>query len=159
MSSPEHKQKVWEIISEIGTGMLVTEEKGAIRARPMQIVQKEYDGTLWFFTRVDVGKVDEPLEEENVCVTFSHPDQKTFVSLSGRAKLTWDRNLVDKFWSPTVSAWFPEGKDSFLCALLEIDIKHGESWDSDVSTLGFAYEMAKAKINKQVPELGENKKF
>ena len=159
MGSPEQKQKIWEIISDIGTGMLVTEDDNILRSRPMQLVQDEYDGTLWFFTRASSDKTEEINQEHQVCVNFSDPKNHTFVSLSGRAKLTWDREKIAELWSATTSVWFPEGKDSNDCALLEIKINHGELWDSDVSKVGFVYEIAKAKLTNSRPNLGTNEKF
>ncbi len=159
MGSPEHKQKIWNLISKIGTGMLVTDDEGSLRARPMQLVQDSYDGKLWFFTRIDSSKSEEIFKDRDVCINFSDPNSKTFVSLSGRARVTTDKKLVDRFWGPSVKPWFPEGKDHPSCGLIEIKINYGEHWDSDVSKLGFIYEMAKAKLTESRPDVGENQKF
>jgi general stress protein 26 len=48
MSSPEHKQKIWKMIKDIKIGMLVTLDQDVPRARPMHLVQDEYDGTMVF---------------------------------------------------------------------------------------------------------------
>jgi len=159
MGTYEHKQKIWDIIKDISVGMLVTEDKGQLRSRPMQLVQKQYDGTLWFFTDVDAGKAEEINLERNVCVSFSEPNSKTYVSMSGTAKLNIDQEKIDELWSPFVAAWYPEGKNSRNVALLEIKIQSGEHWDSDVSKLGFLYEVAKANVTKKVPNIGDNQKF
>jgi len=159
MGSPEHKQKIWKMIKEIGVGMLVTEDGSDHRARPMQLVQDDYDGTLWFFTNTDAHKTDEVEDENNVCIAFSNPKTNTYVSLTGSAKLNFDKNLIEKFWSPFVAAWYPEGKMSSKVALLEIKIKHGEHWDSDTSKVGFLYQVAKANVTGEKPNLGENQKF
>lgn len=159
MGSPEHKQKIWKLISEIGTGMLVTDDDGSLRARPMQLVQDNYDGKLWFFTRIDSAKSEEIFNDRDVCINFSDTSSKTFVSMSGRARVTTDKELVNRFWGPTVEPWFPEGKDHPSCGLIEIKITHGEHWDSDVSKLGFIYEMTKAKLTDTLPDVGENEKF
>lgn len=159
MGNPEHKQKIWKMIKKIGVGMLVTEDGSEHRARPMQLVQDEYDGTLWFFTRVEDHKVNEVQDEKNVCLTFSDPNSKTHVSMTGNAKLTFDKNLVNKYWSSMVSAWFPEGKDSKNVALLEIKITEGEHWDDNSSKLGFLYQITKANLTGTMPDLGDNQKF
>jgi general stress protein 26 len=159
MGTPEHKQKIWNLISDIGTGMLVTENDGQLRARPMQLVQEGYDGKLWFFTKAVSPKTEEIQDHHQVCVSFSCPKDHVYVSLSGKAKLTWNKDLKDRYWSSAVSSWFPEGKDDPSCALLEIDVEHGEHWDSDESILTYYYEMTKSKIFNKKPNLGENQKF
>jgi general stress protein 26 len=159
MGSPEHKQKIWKMISEIGTGMLVTEDKGILTSRPMQLIQDDYDGTIWFYTRTDSPKVEEVKQDQNVCLSFSSPETKTYVSLTGKARLSKNKDLINKYWNPFVSAWFPEGKDSPNCALLEIKIEHGEHWDSETSKIGYLYEVAKANMTRTTPNVGENQKF
>ncbi|GAA5176988.1 hypothetical protein GCM10023342_23840 [Modicisalibacter zincidurans] len=60
MSSPEHKQKIWKLISDIKVGMLVTLDGPQPRARPMHLVQDAYDGTLWFYTRRSAERSSRP---------------------------------------------------------------------------------------------------
>lgn len=130
--------------------MLVTLDGDMPRARPMNLVQEEYDGTLWFFTRRSAEKVSEAHRDHDVCLSFSDQEEGVYVSLSGIAKLTADRELIEKYWNPFVSAWFPEGKDDPDLALLEIKVTMGE----------YLYEFAKANVRKDAtPNLGENEKF
>ncbi len=159
MGSPEHKQKIWNIISEIKTGMLVTDDDGVLRARPMQLVQDEYDGTLWFFTHAKAPKSGEVLANHDVCVCFSDPANDTYVSMSGRGTLSWDTELKDRFWNSTVSTWFPEGKDDANTAMLEIKIDHGEHWKNDDGPIEYAAKMVSAKVAGKTPAIGENEKF
>lgn len=160
MSTQEHKQKIWDIINDIKVAMMVSEDlHGDLHARPMRIVQDHYDGTLWFFTKASGGKVDEIHYDRRVCLTFSDPGTHYHVSLSGKARLVRDRNLIEKFWNPVVGAWFPEGKDSPECALLEIKIHKGEHWESKTNSISFLYEITKANLTDREPDLGESQKF
>lgn len=159
MSSPEHKAKIWEMISDIGTCMMVTEDDEELRARPMQLVQDEYDGTIWFYTRLSSPKAFEIYKDRRVCLTFACPKDKTYVSMTGVAKINTDQKLIDKYWSSHVSAWFPEGKESKNCGLIEIKINHGEHWDSTTGKLGYMYEIMKANITNNMPNVSENEKF
>ena len=92
MSSPEHKEQIWNLIKDVKVGMLATEDQGDMHARPMHLVQKDYDGTIWFFTRRDAEKVDELKSGRNVCLTFS----STF------ARLPWSKmrksRPLPKYW-------------------------------------------------------------
>lgn len=160
MSSPEHKQKIWKLIKDIQVGMLVTLDGDMPRARPMHLVQDEYDGTLWFFTRRSAEKVSETSTDHDVCLSFSDPDKGVYVSLSGTANLTDDRELIEKYWNPFVGAWFTGGKDDPDVALLEIKVTMGEHWKAKESKVFQLYEFAKANVKKDAtPNLGENEKF
>lgn len=159
MSSQENKQKVWDFIKSIEVGMLTTLDGEDLRARPMHLVQKEYDGTIWFYTRRSSAKAFETRENQNICLTFEDHDAETYVSLSGLARLSDRRDLIEEFWSPFVGAWFPEGKDDPDVVLLEIQIHKGEYWDSTSSRMVQMFEMLKANLFKEEANLGENKKF
>ncbi|GHB18682.1 pyridoxamine 5'-phosphate oxidase family protein [Salinicola rhizosphaerae] len=160
MSSPEHKQKIWQLIEKIKVGMLVTLDDGAPRARPMHLVQEAYDGTLWFFTRRSAEKVIETEQDRDVCLTFSDQEHGIYVSMTGKARLNDDRDLVEKYWNPFVAAWFPDGKDDPDITMMEIDIDFGEHWQARESKTFQLYEIAKANLKKgHQPDLGENEKF
>ncbi len=159
MSSKEHKQKIWSFIKDIKVGMLTTYDAPDLRARPMHIVQKDYDGTLWFFTKKTAEKVFETQNEQHICITFCDHDKDIHISLSGKARLTQDKKLIEKFWNPFVSAWFERDKNSREVALLEIDIYQGEHWETKGNTMTRLYEIAKANFTDKKPDLGENIKF
>ena len=159
MSSPEHKQKIWNLIKDIKVGMLVTKDDNVPRARPMHLVQDEYDGTIWFYTQRSAEKVIEAKGGSEVCLTFSDPDEGIYVSMSGTARLTDDQAVIDKYWSSEVAAWLPEKEDPEL-VMLEIDIQMGEHWASKESKVFQLYEIAKANVKSdKTPDIGENEKF
>jgi len=159
MSSPEHKQKIWNLIKDIKNGMLTTRHGEELRSRPMVLVQDEYDGTLWFFTDMESEKVFELEDDNDVCVSFADPDNQTYVSLTGVGKAVQDKTLVDKYWNSFVAAWFPEGKDSPNVGMLEIKVQKGEHWNSDSSKMVKSIKTATAKIKGEQPDLGEHEKF
>ncbi|GAB2778632.1 pyridoxamine 5'-phosphate oxidase family protein [Halomonas shantousis] len=159
MSSPEHKQKIWKMIKDIRVGMLVTIDGETPRARPMHLVQDEYDGKLWFYTRRSAEKVFESQKDSDVCVSFSDQEEGVYVSLSGKANLTDNRELIEKYWNPFIGAWFPEGKNDPDVALLEVKVELGEHWKAKESKAFQLYEIAKANVKKDSPNMGENEKF
>lgn len=159
MSSKEHKSLIWNLIKGVKVGMLTTQDGNVIRSRPMHLVQDEYSGTLWFFTKKSAEKCYEVRDEQQVGISFCNHDDGIHVSLSGSASLTQDKALIDKFWSPLAGAWFEKGKDDPDVALLKIKISSGEHWKSDENKIVQLYEIAKASLTDGTPDLGENKKF
>ena len=159
MSSPEHKQKIWNIIKEIKVGMLTTQDGEHMRSRPMYLVQDAYDGTIWFYTNNESDKIGELKKDQHVNLVFANPDEDTYVSMCGTANITNDQALIDKYWNPFVDAWFPEGKDSGKVSMVEIKIHGGEHWDNDNSQIVQAFKMIKSSITDTKPDMGENEKF
>jgi general stress protein 26 len=159
MSSPEHKQKIWNLIKGMKTGMLTTLHGKELRSRPMYLVQDEYDGTFWFFTDLDSEKVFEVEDDNDVCVTFADPAEDCYVSLTGMGRVSKDKSLIEKLWNPFVGDWFPEGKESSNVGLLEIDVKKGEHWNSDTSKMVMFYKKALATAKGEVPSHAEHEKF
>lgn len=163
MSSPEHKKKIWDLIKDIKIGMLVTQENNdsdRLRARPMSLVQDAYDGTLYFYTPKSDAKVYEVKNDRDVCITFAEPKDQVYVSLTGKAKLTQDKKLIDKYWNSWVSAWFKEGKSDPDVAMLEVKINKGEHWNAKENKFVQLFEVAKANIKDEAtPNIGENEEF
>lgn len=159
MSSQDHKQKIWSLIKPIKTGMLTTVHGTELRARPMYLVQEEYDGTLWFFTDLASEKVFELEGDNDVCISFMDPDKDVFVSLTGVGRPTQDKALVERFWNSFVAAWFPEGKESPNVGLIEIKVQKGEHWNADSSKMVQMYKTAKANVKGKTPDMGEHQKF
>nr|MBI1229979.1 pyridoxamine 5'-phosphate oxidase [Cytophagales bacterium] len=163
MSSPEHKKLIWNLIKDIKVGMLVTHELGeeeTMRGRPMSLVQDAYDGTLFFYTSKNDAKAFEIKQDREVCLTFSNPKDNVYVSLSGKAKIAEDKELIDKYWNPWVAAWFENGKEDPDLTMLKVKINKGEHWDSNKNKLVELFEIAKATILKSsTPDLGKNEKF
>ncbi|HKK87309.1 MAG TPA: pyridoxamine 5'-phosphate oxidase family protein [Saprospiraceae bacterium] len=163
MSSPEHKQLIWNLIHDIKVGMLVTKEQSnddSMRARPMHLVQDDYDGTLYFFTPKDDAKVFEIQKDQDVCITFSDPDNSVYVSMTGKAQLSDDKDLIDKYWNEWAAAWFEGGKNDPKLGMLKVKINKGEHWDTKESKMIQMFEVAKAKDKTGVtPDIGVNEKF
>ncbi|EKE82888.1 pyridoxamine 5'-phosphate oxidase family protein [Idiomarina xiamenensis] len=159
MTNAEQQQKIWQLIKQAKVGMLTTLHDGALRARPMQLVQDDYDGRLWFFTQRSAEKVIETQQDSHVCVSFADRHHDHYVSLSGRARLSNDRQRIEKYWSAFVEAWFSQGIDDPELALLEIDVEFGELWSADDNKALQLYEILKANIKKDDPDIGEHERF
>jgi general stress protein 26 len=151
--------KIWSLIKTAKFAMLVTDDAGHLRGRPMAASQDSFDGTLWFFTRASSHKVAEVQGSDRVCVTYAEPSRQDYVSLSGTAALVRDRAEIDKHWSPLLKAWFPDGREDPEIALLRINIERAEYWDSPNSRIVQLYGYVKASLTGQPPQVGENRRI
>jgi len=115
---------------------------------------------LFFYTSKSQSKIYEIEKERDVCISFSSPSDSTYVSLTGKARISDDQDLIDKYWSTGVAAWFKNGKDDSDVAILKVKISRGEHWNSKNNKLVQLFEMAKSNaIESSTPNLGENEEF
>ena len=129
-------RKLREMIRGIEFAMLTTaEDDGSLRSRPMLILDVEFDGDLYFFTRVSAPKVDEVERDRHVCVSYVASEDQRYVSMSGMARLLRDRAKMEEFWAPELKAWFPDGLKDPELALLWISVKQAEYWEGPSGTL------------------------
>jgi general stress protein 26 len=154
-------QKLAKLIKGINVAMLTTREAdGTLRSRPMATQdQDDFDGTLWFFTQADTGKVQEIGRDHQVNLSYAQPDDNRYVSISGRANLVRDRAKIDELWSPFLKAWFPKGKDDPQVALLRVDVEQAEYWDAPSSTIVKLVGFAKAVVTGKEYHPEENRKL
>ena len=65
------EQKLIELIRDFDNAMLVTRtEKGELDARPMAIAEATEQGTLWFVTERNSGKIADLMLDQDVAVTM-----------------------------------------------------------------------------------------
>lgn len=151
--------KLKELIEGIDFCMLATFDGEHLRSRPMSTQQYENDGELWFFTRDNTHKIEELEKDPRVCAAYSKPSDNIFVSVSGRAELSYDRAKMEQLWNPILKAWFPEGlEDPHIC-LLKVIVEQAEYWDASSSMLVQIVGFIKALATGTEAGYGENKKL
>jgi general stress protein 26 len=159
MSREEAITKLHELIKDIRIAMLVTIDEGQLRARPMATQQTKFDGTLWFMTSSRTHKVEEIRKDNRVNISYSAPDDNTYISVSGHADIVTDRAKIKELWNPIYKAWFPEGLDDPSICLLKVDVSQAEYWDSSSSTIVQVAGFVKAVATGKPADGGENEKL
>ncbi|GAB3197532.1 general stress protein 26 [Pontibacter aydingkolensis] len=165
MDNNQNKQeslnKLIDMIKDVDIAMMTTiDDDGSLRSRPMRTQKAATDGVLWFFTGYESGKSHEIKDNDaHVNLSYAEPDDELYVSVSGRATLTRDKQKIDELWNPTLKAWFPNGKDDPNVGLIKVTIDKAEYWDAPNSKLVHLYGMAKAAITGEKTKPGDNEKI
>lgn len=146
-------QKMRELIQDFSVAMLVTRTaEGTLRSRPMALAEVEDDGTLWFLTQGDSGKIDELASDSHVNVAMQ--SSWKYVSISGNARTVQDRAKVEELWNESWKVWFPKRKDDPALTLLRVDGESGEYWDnSGASGIKYLIEAGKAYLSGTRPNV------
>jgi general stress protein 26 len=127
-SDDETRRHFGKLVGKFTTAMLVTRTpQGELRARPLTVADAEPSGTVYFATSVESPKVHEIDVDAHVVVTFQ--SGKAYASLSGTARLSRDRSLIERLWKESWKVWFPNGKDDPSLAILIVSPTAAEYWD------------------------------
>ena len=151
--------KLQELLEDFHAAMLVTHTTdGQLRSRPMALADVDPDGTLWFLTQRDSGKMDEIAADNRASVTMQ--STMKFVSLSGTVSPVEDRAKVADLWNESWKVWFPGGKDDPALVLLKFEGDMGEYWDnSGTSGIKYLIEAGKAYLSGTRPDVENDPKI
>lgn len=158
MTSTAETGRVYDLVEKIGTCMLTSKTGDGLRARPMHAIVDREAGVISFLTDARAHKDDEVAAEPQVCLAFAKTGSNDYVSVSGRAVVTDDRGAVRAHWNEMAKTWFPDGPDDPNIRILTVTPHAAELWDGTSNSLAVAFEIAKARMQGERPDLGENRK-
>jgi len=157
MADPEKIERVWDIIEKVGVGMLTTRFPAGLRARPLEARPERAAGIIWFLTDARSGKDPEIEAEPDVGLVFVDRDERIYLSITARARLEHDVARQRQIWKATDRMWWQGPEDPNL-RVLRVEPHLAELWDGPSSTAAVVYEIAKAPLTGDKPNLGENRK-
>jgi general stress protein 26 len=142
----EHLSKMLQIIAAADTVVLNTyAANGSIAGRPMALVDRDDDGTLYLTTAIGSTKATEIAADPRVSVSIQ--THKGIVVVEGLAKLTQDRTFIDQLWNESWRVWYPEGRTSPSIAIIVIEPEHATYWDTSFAHgLSFLWRVVKARL-------------
>jgi general stress protein 26 len=132
-------EKLRNYIKDLKFAMLTTvSPDGKLHSRPMGMLDLsdynfECDGTIWFFSKKNSFKNDDIKMNQNVNLAYSNPSQHRYVSFTGQAKISRDKEKMRELWNPILKAWFPEGLEDAEVTLIGVIVESAEIWDAPPS--------------------------
>ena len=139
------KEKFWDALEDSPFVMLGLSGVDEAHTQPMTAqFDDDIPNKIFFYTNIQNRLVKALSTSHNGFFAFSAKGHDLFASISGTLSLDPDRTLIDKFWSPVVSAWYENGKDDPNLAFLRFDLGAGEIWKA--GTGDFLHYMASALI-------------
>ncbi|HUD88778.1 MAG TPA: pyridoxamine 5'-phosphate oxidase family protein [Xanthobacteraceae bacterium] len=157
MADETHLNRVWDIIERVGVGMLTTHFAGGFRARPVEPRPDRAVGLIWVVTDLRSRKEHEIETGHDVGLTFVDVKDKAFLSLTARAEVRRDHTKAAAIWRSSDNLWWNGPDDPNVC-VLRIKPLLAELWDEPSGTAIAAFEVVKARLTGEKPNLGENRK-
>ncbi|WP_423149346.1 pyridoxamine 5'-phosphate oxidase family protein [Rubrolithibacter danxiaensis] len=159
----ERIKKVRELsdrVKDVKIAMLTTNDtKGEPHSRPMYTFPIKDDGVIWFLTQKDSIKSEEITTTRTVNINYTDHPNNLYVSVTGEASLSADKEKIDELWTEMFKAWFADGKNDPNIALLKVVPHKVEYWDAPDSIMSQILLVVKAGLAGNPYQVGEHKKI
>ena len=155
--------ELFEMIDEIETCMFTTRRAdGMLVSRPMQVQLRTEEGDLWFVTDEEAAKLDELDSDPHVNLAFYHGGSREWISVSGQARTSRDRDWIHALHKVDWRAWFPDeggardgGPDDPRMVLIHVKPITIAYLRMDTPKPIAMFRIAKAIVTGSEPDLGE----
>ncbi|MDU1671749.1 MAG: pyridoxamine 5'-phosphate oxidase family protein, partial [Bradyrhizobium sp.] len=105
------QDRAWDLMKKIGFAMLVTRDGNKLRARPMSAYLARDENMIYFLTDARHHKDEEIARNPQVNLSFADAGSQTYVSLTGTAAVSNDRNKIRDLFTTTAKAWWDNAED------------------------------------------------
>jgi general stress protein 26 len=147
---------VWRLIERNPVAMVVTTRQGDLRARPMSARPNKEEGVIYFLTDADAPKRSEIEADDVVCLAFADTGAHCYVSVSGRAAFSDDREKIRQVWSVYDKAFWRDAEDPRV-RLMTVRPGNAEYW-RQAGAMSTIVKILASTVSGDRPTLGENKK-
>jgi general stress protein 26 len=113
MTTATKIDELYDLIEGIETAMFTTRTStGQLVSRPMATQERIEGADLWFVTDADTHKLDDLAVDPHVNCSYFNNKSREWVSVSGVAHVSKNRNRIRQLYKEDWKAWFgDEGGD------------------------------------------------
>ena len=113
MTASRKIDELYDLIHGIETAMFTTRGvSGQLVSRPMATQERIEDADLWFVTDADTHKLEDLALDPHVNCSYFNNRSREWVSVSGLARVSKNRNKIRQLYKEDWKAWFgDEGGD------------------------------------------------
>ena len=156
-------RKLFDHIDEIEIAMLTTRRAdGHLQARAMATQRRADGADLWFVTTDGTQKLRDLAADPHVNLSYYKDRTREWVSVSGLASVSRDRQKIHELWAPDWKVWFAEAgdprhgtKDDPRIVLIGVDVHAAAFLEVNKPQPVVLYEVVKGWVTGETPELGE----
>jgi general stress protein 26 len=155
-------QKLYDLIDDIETAMLTTRRPdGHLVSRAMATQKRSPGADVWFVTAEDSGKLAEIEHDPHVNLAYYKDRTREWISASGLARLSRDRETIRQLYAPDWKMWFPEEgdprhgtPDDPRLVLIGVDIHSAVFLEVNKPQPVVLYEIVKGWVTGTEPDIG-----
>jgi general stress protein 26 len=166
MSAPtttaQKLDELYELIDKMEIALLTTQRPdGLLVTRPMATQDRGPDADLWFVTNIETDKVVEIRTHPQVNLGYYNQKTREWVSVSGMAKISQDRQRIRELHQPDWRAWFEDeggnrdgGPDDPRLALIFVNALAVHYMKAKHSRPGTLFEIVRGVLTGDEPDIG-----
>jgi len=98
--------------------------------RPMSVQKVDDNGVCWFLSATDSHKNADIKNNSHVQLLFQGSTYSDFMSISGEATISTDKNKIKELWEPILKTWFTGGIDDPRISVIKVTPVDGYYWDT-----------------------------
>jgi general stress protein 26 len=144
-------EKFWKELGGVRSAMLAI---GSARHVPMSPYAQADDQAIWFITAQGTALVDALTGGETDASLIVTGESNIHARIEGHGAIVQDRAKLEELWNTVASSWFDSIDDPDI-RLIKLTPSVAEVWLTS-GALGFAFELAKAKVTGKHPDMGEH---
>jgi general stress protein 26 len=156
-------EKFHELVEDIEIAMMTTRRPdGHLRSRAMANQKRATGADLWFVTIDGSDKLSDLEHDPHLNLAYYRDSSKEWISVSGVATLSRDRDKIRELYAPDWKMWFPDEGDSRhgtaadpRMVLIGVTMHAAEFLEIDKPKPVVLYELVKGWITRTEPELGK----
>jgi general stress protein 26 len=160
-------EQLYEMIDKLEIAMMTTRRPdGHLESRAMATQRRAEGADLWFVASEESGKLGEIEDDPYVNLAYYKDRTREWISVSGLAALSRDRDTIRKLYAEDWAIWFPnEGDprhgtpDDPRYVLIGVDVHAASFLRQDRPQPVVLFEIAKSLVTGETPEFGETRRI
>jgi general stress protein 26 len=155
--------KFYALIDDIEVAMMTTRRPdGHLESRAMANQNQAAGADLWFVTAEGTAKLRDLEQDPHVNLSYYKDRTREWISVSGLAKISRDRDKIRELYAPDWSIWFPQDGDPRhgtaedpRFVLIGVDVQAAVFLEVNKPGPVVLYELVKGWLTGEAAELGE----
>jgi len=127
----EATEKLKTLVDKIDVCMFCSAiDNGELYSVPMSRQEIDDNGAIWFLLSAESETCRNVMKDPRVQLLYAHVGDYNFVTVKGKATISWDKERIEKYWNKFVEAWFEKGKEDPNIRVMKVDTEDAHYWDT-----------------------------
>ena len=156
-------EKFYALVDQIEIAMMTTRRPdGHLESRAMANQKRAEGADLWFVTADGTGKLRDLQADPHVNLSYYKDRTREWISVSGLATISRDRQKIRELYAADWKAWFAEEgdprhgtPDDPRMVLIGVDVHAAVFFEVDKPRPVVLYEMVKGFVTGSMPDIGD----
>ena len=156
-------EKLYNHIDDIEIAMMTTRRAdGHLHSRAMATQKRVNGADVWFVTLEETAKLRDLAADPHVNLSYYKDRTREWISVSGIATITRDREKIHELYASDWAAWFPKEedprhgtKDDPRMVLIGVDVHAAVFLEVNTPQPVVLFEVVKGWLTGSTPEIGE----